>query len=87
MYGAKSIDREVGSNAPFTPFTHNLTVSFVLATEWGIELVGESASSHMGLPLTQNIWLYSAVPIECRNMKGKRLSKSASLFAINFIEN
>ena len=52
-----------------------------------VDLVGESASSHVGLPLTQDILLYTAVPIDCRNMTGERLSKSPSLFAINFIEN
>ena len=87
MYETKSTDREVGSKLPSLLLLKTWQFPLFLPLNGAVDLVGESASSHVGLPLTQDILLYTAVPIDCRNMTGKRLSKSPSLFAINFIEN
>lgn len=87
MYETKSTDREVGSKLPSLLLLKTWQFPLFLPLNGAVDLVGESASSHVGLPLTQDILPYTAVPIDCRNMTGERLSKSPSLFAINFIEN
>ena len=44
----------------------------------------EPVSSHMGLPLSQDVWLNIAVSIDSRNVEDNRLSLLLSLQSISW---